>query len=297
MINTINQPPASNTNQNNPPSSAINTPNISIAPQQMSNNSQPNNKTPKNNKKILISIIGLISFALIGFAAVFISQKQQKPEVSVPTAPESEPAAEVTTPTPGADCTLQFFIPSPTPTNTPAPNQCGYTPCTDDDSCENDLICLTTQDGKYCAVDFDNQDYTDRCINNPNSETCCTTPTPTKTPTNTPTSTPTDSPDDTPTPTNTPTSTPTDSPDDTPAPTNTPTSTPTDSPDNTPTPTDRSDEDPTPTNKPKPTNTPRPVITSPPKKELPEAGNNSISKSLQVGFGALGLGFLILLLL
>ncbi len=86
-----------------------------------------------------------------------------------PTDPPTTTITPTATPTPTS---------TPTPSPTPVINECGYTPCTTDASCNDGLICVTANDGdKYCSL----PEYEDACIANPGVEACCNEPTPTPT--------------------------------------------------------------------------------------------------------------------
>ncbi|MFZ5376361.1 MAG: LPXTG cell wall anchor domain-containing protein [Patescibacteria group bacterium] len=93
----------------------------------------------------------------------------RRPSVS-PTPTRGPSPTPSRTPTPSS---------TPTPTATPAPSECGYTPCTDDNSCAGELVCVTANNGNnYCSL----PQYRTACIASPSVASCCTAA-PTATPT------------------------------------------------------------------------------------------------------------------
>jgi hypothetical protein len=78
--------------------------------------------------------------------------------------------------------------PTPTtpasPTPTPPPNECGYTPCDNATApCKEGLTCVSADNGqKYCAKPA----LTEQCGENPSTTSCCTETTPTPIPTKKP---------------------------------------------------------------------------------------------------------------
>lgn len=115
------------------------------------------------------------------------------PNTPTPTRPANTPTPTITTPTPpastptptpqqcrvvikpqSADTTPTPTAVTPTPTQGPTPTpgaySCGYSECTDDNSCAGDLICIDASDGKsYCSKPENDT----ACINNPGAESCC----------------------------------------------------------------------------------------------------------------------------
>jgi hypothetical protein len=167
------------------------------------------------DSKAVMAVLGLGLFFVVAMAGVLISQKQRLDEdATAPTAPKSQPAANIEKP---VTCSLTFTVsepevsptptdapdlsPTPTdapelsPTPTPAPSECGYQGCEEDDDCDTDLVCLTTDDGNnYCAM----PEYEDACVayaTEDDAETyCCLAPT--VTPSVTPSPTPTPAPNE-----------------------------------------------------------------------------------------------------
>jgi hypothetical protein len=169
-------------------------------------------KAKKKGPKMLWALLGLLVF-LVGGISVYLISTRQTTEPIAPTAPESQPAAQVEV---KDSCTLVFSVPTNTPTptlqitppptitNTPTmpPLACGASGCSTDADCGGDYICLTSsakdEDNnyiKYCAV----ADYAEACKADPSTTSCCSEPT------NTPTPDATATPSATPTFTNTPT--------------------------------------------------------------------------------------------
>lgn len=126
-----------------------------------------------------------------------------------PRNPTNPPPNPTNTPTPRPTRT-----PTPTPSAPPSPTPtlppnvtptvtptivptiipgCGFGPCTDNSGCDEDLICVTADNGNsYCSL----PEYEAACILEPGVEACCTAPTTTPTtppnePTTEPTATPT----------------------------------------------------------------------------------------------------------
>jgi hypothetical protein len=92
-------------------------------------------KKSKNKKSNLIKyLIAAILILILAGGVYYLVQKREEP---VPTAPVSEPEAEKV-----GDCTLEFDVPSPTPSPEPTYLSCGETGCETDADCAGDLICL-----------------------------------------------------------------------------------------------------------------------------------------------------------
>lgn len=125
--------------------------------------------------KVVGAVLGLILLFTLGLIGVLISQRQYLSQAPVaPTAPVSQPAAFIDQ----SSCTLTFTVPEITVT--PEPKECGYSPCETDNDCQDDLICVTADDGEgYCAV----EEYAEACEDDPSEQNCCEEPEPTPTPT------------------------------------------------------------------------------------------------------------------
>lgn len=172
MINITNTPPSQNENSIKESTSPVNKTINQDNPVGVPQFSKPPEKK-SSPKKTILAILGLLSFFILGVSGVLISQKQYTDDsITAPNAPKSEPAAYINQ----ESCHLSFSVNpvyEPTPTPTIIPSECGYTPCSTELPCSDDLTCVAADDGEsYCSL----PEYEDACIADPSVETCCNEP-------------------------------------------------------------------------------------------------------------------------
>ncbi len=103
-------------------------------------------KKSKDKKGNLIKyIIFAVLILILAGGVYYLVEMRKEP---VPTAPVSIPEAEEVGP-----CTLEFDVPSPTPTPEPTYLSCGETGCDAENACDDGLVCISIEDidGGVCA--------------------------------------------------------------------------------------------------------------------------------------------------
>jgi len=117
----------------------------------------------KGDFKVIAMLLGLLIF-IGGAVSVFLITQKQNTTPVAPTAPQSQPAAYIEK---TQTCTLEFTVTEPDKIT------CGLSGCESDDDCSSNLICIEADNGnKYCA----DEDYKTACIDDPNTNSCCTAP-------------------------------------------------------------------------------------------------------------------------